>query len=84
MAVLIMCAVYDIKAESYGRPICVTAKGLAIRAFLDELKNPESSLSRYPDDFRLFELGEYDESTGSFDSLVQPALLMDGATAKSL
>ena len=38
-----MCAVYDVKAEAYGRPMFVPAVGLAMRAFMDEIKNQKAS-----------------------------------------
>ena len=82
MAYQIVCAVYDVKAEAYGRPIFVTAPGLAIRAFLDEVKNPESQFGKYPGDFRLFQLGTFDDQTGDFVEQGSKLLLEGSAAAE--
>ena len=77
-----MCAVYDVKAEAYGRPMFVPAVGLAMRAFMDEIKNQESQFCKYPDDFSLFKLGEFDDSSGEMRN--ERSLLMEGRAAKDM
>jgi hypothetical protein len=32
-------------------------------------------LNKHPEDFRLFQLGEYDDNSGFFDNLDEPVLL---------
>ena len=83
MAYQIVCAVYDVKAEAYGRPIFVSAPGLAIRAFLDEIKNPESQMHRYPGDFRLFQIAGFDDDRGEFVEQGSK-LLMEGSVAAEM
>lgn len=61
-------AVYDTKTESYTMPLCFKAKGEAIRSIVDEVNNPQSNIGRHPEDYVLFELGEYDELTGVITS----------------
>lgn len=57
--------VRDVKAEAFvGTPIFVRARGLAVRAFGDQANDPSSDIGKYPADFQLFELGEWDEVTG--------------------
>ena len=84
MGIQIVCAVYDVKAEAFGRPIFVSAPGLAIRAFMDEIKNSESQMHRYPSDFRLFQLGEFDDGLGVFVSDGPNKLLMEGSSAAEM
>lgn len=57
-------AVYDSKVEAYMNPFCMRSKGEAIRAFTSTVNSGESAISKYPEDFTLFEIGEYDEMTG--------------------
>lgn len=56
-------AVYDQKAEAYLTPFFVNSKGLAIRSFTDAVNDPKV-LGKYPGDFTLFEIGEYDPIRG--------------------
>ena len=57
-------AVYDNKAEAFMQPFFSGNAGLAIRTFADNAKNPESIWNRHPNDFCLYEIGEYDENSG--------------------
>lgn len=81
MAYLAVCAVYDVKAEAYGRPMFVPAVGLAIRAFIDECKNPESQMCKYKEDFRLFQIAMFDDQAGTFEEQGSKLLLEGSATA---
>ena len=57
-------AVYDNKAEAFMQPFFAGNAGLATRTFADNAKNPESIWNRHPNDFVLYEIGEYDENQG--------------------
>lgn len=59
-------SVYDSKTEMYSHPMNFVTRGQGIRWFSDELENPQSQYSRHPEDFTLFELGEYDDNEGVF------------------
>ena len=65
-------SVYDTKAEAYVSPFFFPAVGLAIRGFVDEANNPNSQINKHPTDFALFELGEFDDSSGVFTCLPAP------------
>ena len=65
-------AVYDVQAESYMKPIFTPTKGLAVRSFMDAVNDPNSPFAKYPDDFRLCEIGTFDESTGALVSYEHP------------
>jgi len=75
-------SIYDIKAETYMEPVSARAIGEGIRNFEDALTDNRSSLSKHPDDFILYELGEFNEDTGLFNLLVAPRELMRGASLK--
>jgi len=61
---LIVFSVRDLKAEMFSRPFFSKAPGEAIRSFSMECENPESMLHRYPDDYQLYRVGEFNELTG--------------------
>lgn len=64
--------VFDSKVEAYMAPFFLRSKGEAIRAFSDMAKDNNTNVGRYPDDFSLFELGEYDDSSAKFTMLNTP------------
>lgn len=68
-------AVYDAKAENFGMPIYMHNKGEALRAFTDQANDGQSMISKHPEDFTLFHLGEFESSTGIHVPLTTPASL---------
>jgi len=60
-------SIFDSKVGAYQLPFFRRAKGEAIRDISDSVNSPESGLGRHPEDFTLFELGVYDDSTGVFE-----------------
>lgn len=65
-------SVYDSKAKAYMTPFCRPATGLAIRDFIDVVNDVKSTISRYPEDFSLFEIGFFDDNTGELDMVERP------------
>lgn len=53
--------IHDAKSEAYLTPIYFRTKGEAIRAFTATVNDETSNFSKNPEDFTLFELGEYDD-----------------------
>lgn len=53
--------VYDSKTEAYLKPFFMRTKGEAIRAFQDTVNDESSQFWKHPEDYTLFEIGEYDE-----------------------
>ncbi|WNK14574.1 MAG: nonstructural protein [Microvirus sp.] len=61
--------VRDIKANVYGQPFFVATLGGAIRAFGDEcIKTDNNPFALHPEDYELYDFGEYDETTGKFNT----------------
>lgn len=62
-------AVRDRSAECFGQPIFAVSRGGAIRSFGDEVNRASDNnmYNKHPEDFDLFELGTFDDSTGMFD-----------------
>lgn len=64
---LFVIALRDIKANMYGKPGFATNIGAEIRAFGDQVKDPQSgTLNKHPEDFELYQLAIYDDNTGKF------------------
>ncbi len=61
--------VYDTKAETYYPPFCAGHVAEALRIFSDLLSDPQSKLSKHPEDYRLFAVGHYDSLTGIVSSM---------------
>lgn len=72
---LIVIAIYDSASNTYTNPYCFRARGEAIREIMTEVNNPKSKFHVNPQDYTLFELGEYDDSTGLMTSLPTPLSL---------
>lgn len=74
-------AVFDKKVGAFMQPFCLASQGAAIRSFQDEVNKEGSDLGRHPEDFQLFQVGEYDEMKGSFtwaSTVMYPVHLCDG------
>lgn len=73
-------AVKDRALDTFLQPMFTPAAGAGIRAFMDEVNNPESPMHKHPEDYDLFELGEFDNATGTFETFHPQQL----ATAKQM
>lgn len=79
-----MFSVHDSKAEAYFSPMCFKTAGEAIRAFATSCEEPNSNFYKYPSDFTLVELGEYDETTGTISCHDKPRILSNASEFKRL
>ena len=64
--------VFDHKAEAYLPPFYMQTKGTAIRSFTESCNDHTTTFHKYPEDFTLFELGEFDDQTSTFDLHLSP------------
>lgn len=65
----IVLAVRDRASDTFGSPFYSVARGQAIRSFSDEINRnvSDNQLWMHPEDFDLYVLGSFDDSTGLFD-----------------
>lgn len=82
MASLKVIAVFDKAIDAFNRPMFVPAVGLAVRSFQDEIAReaPDNPMFAHPQDFSLFLLGEYDESSGRFTCLDVPERVAEASS----
>ena len=67
-------AVRDSKAEAYALPFFLPRMEVALRSFRDAMKDPKHEMSRHPEDYSLWCLGEFDDNTGAMLA-VEPVLV---------
>ncbi len=67
--------VYDSKIEAFLPPWHARTSGEAIRQFTDAAMDTKTQFSRHPSDFTLFEIGSFDNLTGTFTNLKAHASL---------
>lgn len=65
-------SVFDEKAGAYLQPFFFDTKGQAIRAITDCVNDPNHGFYRHASDYTLFELGEFDDTHGTFNPLNSP------------
>lgn len=72
-------SVYDSKSQTYTLPFFQGTKAQAIRTFTNMSKNPEHQFCMNPEDFTLFEVGEYDDILGTItqDKIVSVGLALN-------
>lgn len=77
----------DEKSESYGPPITYENRGMFIRDFVQAgLQSGQPIWAKHPQDFTLFELGEYDARSGQielYESKFAVGLVQDFVVARN-
>lgn len=56
-------SIFDSKVGAYMPPVMYRSKGEVLRALINTLRDDKSSFAKYPADFTLFELGEWDDNS---------------------
>ena len=81
---MVICSIRDSAADAYGRPFFLPSVGVAIPSFTDEVNRPseDNQIYQHPEDFDLFELGEFDDTSGRFVLLDVPKQLALGRMVK--
>jgi hypothetical protein len=65
---------FDAKSGCYSPPFFFPHRGQALRAAIDLGGDLSTTIGRYPQDFTLYELGVFDDQSGTFGS-AQPFAL---------
>lgn len=68
MARLKIFAAFDAKVKTFANPFCVAHAGQALRSWEEHVNDGQSMPSKYPEDFALYELGEFDDQTGEIST----------------
>jgi hypothetical protein len=70
-------AIYDKKAEAYLKPFMLKTKGEALRSFMDAVNDEKTMFFKHADDYALYELGSYDDTTGTYLQETEDRMLSD-------
>lgn len=70
--VLKMYSVRDAKGEIFHPPHYLRSHGEAERTFHQLVKDEKSMISKFPEDYDLYYLGDYDDNTGKITPLDTP------------
>ena len=65
-------SVYDSAAQVYSPPFLAKTIGLAHRMFEEIANDRNTSVGKYPADHTLFDLGVFEDTTGTFELLAAP------------
>lgn len=57
--------VYDEKVKSFGMPFFKPSNPAAIRDFTDLAHDSNTTIGRHPEDYTLYQLGEYNDTEGT-------------------
>lgn len=60
----VLLAIYDQAAGRYLDPFVSPSIEFAIRSFREAANDPEHQFARFPGDYTLFKIGEFDPETG--------------------
>lgn len=71
-------AIMDSKAKSFFPPFLQNTHGEAERTFQHGVNNEQSMLNKYPEDYDLYYLGEFDEANGKFACEASPQHMIKG------
>lgn len=68
-------SVRDSKVDAFMRPFFAQTTGEGLRIWEDSVKSEGSGFQKHPDDYCLFEIGEFDSEKGLLSPLLQPMSL---------
>lgn len=68
-------SLHDTKSQSFAQPFYCPNRAVAIRHYMAAREDESSLVSKFPGDFRLYELALFDDSTGVLEPHAQPVLV---------
>ena len=80
--VLKVYSIYDQKTGVYDRPFLQHTHGEAERNFKQLVNDEKSQVNKFPEDYDLYYLGEYDNNTGKYQTLDSPQHLIKAVQLK--
>lgn len=83
MQILKVFSIRDAKSEIFMTPFFQKTHGEAERTFKEAVKNENSLISKYPEDYDLYFLGEYDDQSGKMEILDTPQHLIKAIALKT-
>jgi len=75
-------SIFDGKAMAYLPPFCLPEVGMASRTFGDCVNSADHQFGLHPEDYTLFQIGLYDDSTGIISGLEARCVIANGVELK--
>lgn len=69
-------SIFDKVACIYHNPVYLINTGVAIRQAQDQFKTKDSEIAQHPEDFILFKLGSFDDTTAKITMLDIPETIL--------
>lgn len=79
---MIIAVIKDIKANVYQKPFACDNLVTAERVMYSLVKDENSLLSQYPEDFQMMVIGKFDDVTGDLE-VIKETMIIDGNQAAS-
>lgn len=73
-------SIFDGKAQAYIQPFFLPTVGMAVRTFTDCVTDPGHAFGKHPEDYTLFEIGEFDDHSGEIEPHTVHRSLGNGLT----
>lgn len=64
MTILVLMSVRDSKLDAFVNLFTSPSRAAGARAFSDVVNDPSGSVFKHPDDYTLYQVGTFDDSTG--------------------
>lgn len=58
-------SIFDAKANTFCAPFECVSNGVAIRQLMDLVSDAKTTVSKYPEDFSLYFVGDFDTDSGA-------------------
>lgn len=86
MSKFYMVSIRDRAMDSFGPPFCTPQLSGGIRSFTDAVRrtDPENMMRRHPEDFDLYLVGTFEDSTGELAPLDPPRQISIGKDAAAV
>lgn len=78
-------SVLDAAANAFGNPFIVQHVGVAIRELTQAVNSTDATamIAQHPQDFALYQLGEFDDTQGKITAYELPKLIAQAASLKN-
>lgn len=73
-------SIFDDKARAFATPFFMANEAMALRAFNDLVADPNTTIARNPSDYKLYHLGQFDDSTGFIEKIEIPEYITHAPT----
>lgn len=78
----VVCSVFDSKAQLFSTPFVSHSRITAVRDFEGAVRDSGGGINKFPQDYQLYLIGNWNEESGFISALDVPELLVRGDSFK--